>query len=85
MIPVMQTAPAANANNLCLRQLVETAGLSQAVAMTIFNRGLGLSACPESQWKAFFAEPNAPVFKPLSDEWLAHAQQQFAKLAKSAR
>jgi hypothetical protein len=49
MIQGMQTASAANTNNLRLRQLVETAGLSEAVAMTVFNRGLGLSACPESQ------------------------------------
>jgi hypothetical protein len=80
----MQTVPAVNTNNQRLRELVESAGLPQAVAMTVFNRGLGIAACPESLWKALFAEPNSPQFKPLSDEWLVHARHQFAKLTKSA-
>jgi hypothetical protein len=81
---MMQPVPEINMNNQRLRELVENAGLPQAVAMTVFNRGLGIAACPESLWKALFAEPNSPQFKPLSDEWLFHARHQFAKLTNSA-
>jgi hypothetical protein len=50
--------------------------------MTVYNRGLGMAACPESLWKAYFADAKSPQFKPLSDELLAHAQSQFAKLVR---
>jgi hypothetical protein len=82
MMPTMEATPAVNTNNQRLRELVDRTGLSQAVAMTVFNRGLGQAACPESLWKAFFADPKLPQFKPLSNELLAHAQSQFAKLVK---
>jgi hypothetical protein len=71
-------------NNDLLRDLVETTGLSAAVAMTIFNRGLGTAACPESTWKAFLCAPDSVRHKPLSDALLAHARQQFARLSHAA-
>ncbi len=68
-------------NNECLRELVEAAGLTPVVALTIFNRGLGpAAACSDSTWKAFFAPSDSQRFKPLDDELLARAQAQFAKV-----
>ncbi len=69
-------------NNERLRELVETSGLTQAVALTVFNRGLGPAAYSESTWKAFFVKSDSPRFRPLKDELLAHAEKEFAKLAK---
>ena len=71
-------------NNDQLRELVEAVGLTSAVALTIFNRGLGpAAACSESTWKAFLASPDDPRFQLLSDELLAHAQAQFAKVKQA--
>jgi hypothetical protein len=69
-------------NNERLRELVEASGLTQAVALTVFNRGLGPAAYSESTWKAFFVKADSPRFRPLKDELLAHAEKEFAKLAK---
>jgi len=69
-------------NNEKLRKLVEASGLTQAVALTVFNRGLGPAAYSESTWKAFFVKPESPRFRPLKDELLVHAEKEFAKLAK---
>lgn len=69
-------------NNERLRELVEASGLTQAVALTIFNRGLGPAAYSESSWKAFFVRPDSARFRPLKDELLVHAEKEFAKLAK---
>ena len=66
--------------NTQLQQLVTTSGLSSAVAMTIFNRGLGASACSESQWKGYLAGPNSPRYLALSEEQLAHGIHQFARI-----
>jgi len=67
-------------NNQQLREIVEASGLTQAVALTVFNRGLGPAGYSESAWKAFLADPSAVRFRPLSDELLAHAQKQFANI-----
>lgn len=69
-------------NNERLRKLVEASGLTQAVALTIFNRGLGPAAYSESTWKAFFVRSDSSRFRPLKDELLAHAEKEFAKLHK---
>jgi len=69
-------------NNERLRELVEASGMTQAVALTVFNRGLGPAAYSESTWKAFFVKTDSPRFRPLKDELLAHAEKEFAKLAK---
>jgi hypothetical protein len=71
-------------NNERLRELVEASGLTHAVALTIFNRGLGPAAYSESAWKAFFVRPDSPRFRPLKDELLAHAEKQLAKLQRNA-
>lgn len=65
-----------------LRELVESSGLSSAVAMTIFNRNLGPAALPESEWKALFADPGSERFRSLSDELLAHAVEQFSRITQ---
>jgi hypothetical protein len=67
-------------NNERLRWLVERSGMSSAVAMTIFNRGLGAQAVSVSAWRGLLAEPGSYRFLPLDDRLLQHAQQQFAKI-----
>lgn len=69
-------------NNKRLRELVEGAGLPQAVALTVFNRGLGAAAYSESAWKAFLADPATTRFRPLRDELLEHAERAFGKLQR---
>lgn len=69
-------------SNERLRQLVEGAGLTQAVALTIFNRGLGPAAYSESAWKAFFSSPDTTRYRPLSDTLLAHAEKAFGGMQK---
>lgn len=69
-------------NNERLRELVQETGLTQAVALTLFNRGLGPAAYSESAWKAFFSSPHTTRFRPFSDDLLAHAEKVFAKIKK---
>lgn len=69
-------------NNDRLRELVEESGLSQHVALTVFNRGLGVAACSVSAWKAFLSSAEATWHRPLKDELLAHAEQQFSRLGR---
>ncbi len=71
-------------NNEKLRELIEASGQTQAVALTVFNRGLGARPYSESAWKAFLADPSAVRFRPLSDDMLEHAIKQFEKVAKNA-
>jgi hypothetical protein len=82
MMVYMNTS--AKSNNERLRELVEASGLTQAVALTVFNRGLGPAAYSESSWKAFFASPDTTRFRPLKDDLLAHAEREFAKLQRKA-
>lgn len=67
-------------NNDRLRALVEGAGLSHAVALTLFNRGLGQAAFLDSAWRALFASPSSTQFIPITDELLAHAEKAFGPL-----
>ena len=69
-------------NNERLRELIESSGLSQPVALTIFNRGLGPAGYSFDAWKAFLVSPESTKFRPFKDELLAHAEKQFAKLNK---
>jgi hypothetical protein len=72
----------AKTNNERLRELVQASGLSQPVALTIFNRGLGPAAYSESAWKAFLmTDTRSARYRSLSDDLLAHAEKQFSKLA----
>lgn len=69
-------------NNQQLRELVDASGLTQAVALTIFNRGLGIRPYSESAWKAFLADTAAVRFRPLNDDLLEHAKKQFSKIER---
>ena len=67
--------------NRRLKALVAASMLPPAVAMTIFNRGMqAASACSESQWKRYLAEPGSERFQELSETLLAHAIHQFARI-----
>lgn len=69
-------------NNEKLRELIEATGLSQPVALTIFNRGLGVAGYSLDSWKAFLVSPESKKFRPLKDELLEHAEKSFAKIQK---
>jgi hypothetical protein len=72
-------------NNRRLRDLVDAMGVSPAVALTLFNRGLGASAHSESAWKALLASPATERFRPLDSRLLAHAEQAFARAVRPQR
>lgn len=74
---------ASKTNNERLRELVEGAGLSQPVALTIFNRGLGVRGLKESTWKGYFCDPSTTRFRGFSDDLMAHAEKAFALLQKT--
>lgn len=69
-------------HNERLRELVTSSGLSPAVAMTIFNRGLGANACTASTWSAYLSAPDSPNFRELDADLLHHAEAQFAAAAR---
>ena len=69
-------------NNERLRALVSTSGLPPAVALTIFNRGLGANACTSSVWAAYLSDPGTPHYRELDAELLSHAEAQFAAAAR---
>ena len=69
-------------NNQKLRALIEGANLTQAAAMTIFNRGQARPVT-ESGFKAWLADPSAVRYRPLSDELLQHADKVLNKLQKT--
>lgn len=66
-------------NNDRLRELIETSGLSQAKALTIFNQGLGVAGYSLDALKAFLVNPESKKFRPLKSKLLAHAETNFAK------
>ena len=72
-----------NPNNARLRELIERAELTQAVALTLFNRGQ-VRPITESGWKAWLADPSSVRWRELSDAYLARAEKVFAKIDKSA-
>lgn len=69
-------------NNERLRDLVDEAGVSEAVSLTIFNRGLGTAARSMEDWKSFLAEPGTQRFCVLDNGLLAHAEEVFAKVIR---
>jgi hypothetical protein len=81
MIVHMHTAN--HRNNERLRELIETAGLTQAAALTLFNRGQ-VRPISLSGWKAWLAESDSGRWRELSDAYLAHAEKVFAKVAHRA-
>ena len=75
--------PATLSNNEILRALVKGAQLTQPVALTLFNRGLGVRAIKESTWKGYFCDPAKTRFRPFSDDLLGHAKKAFEPLQKT--
>lgn len=71
-------------NNDRLRELIAEAGVTQPVALTIFNRGLGPAAYSMDTFKAFLVRSDSEKFRKLKDELLEHAEKQFAKATNSA-
>ncbi len=69
-------------NNQRLRELIKESGLTQAQALAVFNRGMGARPYSLSAMKAFLSSPDAVRFRALSDNLLAHAEKQFARLKK---
>lgn len=69
-------------NNERLRELIEESGLTQVVALTVFNRGMGARPYSMSAWKAFLSSPDTTRFRELSDDLMLHAEKQFARLKK---
>lgn len=69
-------------SNERLRELVASSGLSPAVALIIFNRGLGANACTSSAWSAYLSDPGSPNFRELDADLLSHAETQFASAAR---
>lgn len=69
-------------NNERLRELVEASGLTQPVALTVFNRGLGVAGYSLNTWKAFLVSPDSKKFRSLKKELLEHAGKNFDKYKK---
>jgi len=70
-------------NNARLRELIEGAGLTQAAALTLFNRGQ-VRPITESGFKAWLADPSSVRWRELSDVFREHAEKVFAKVSKKA-
>ena len=68
-------------NNVRLRELIEAAGLTQAVAMTLFNRGRSVPAT-ETVFRSWLADVAGGRWQALSDADLEHAEQAFGTPAK---
>jgi len=75
----------ANFNNERLKELVRASGHSTAVALTLFNRGLGGGAHSMDSWNGYFARPDAKEFHAISDDLLRHAEIAFAGRTSSDR
>jgi len=67
-------------NNEKLRELIKATGLSQPMALTVFNQGLGPAAYSLDAWKAFLVNSNSKKFRPFKDGLLRHAEKSFMAL-----
>lgn len=70
-------------NNARLRQLIESAALTQAAALTLFNRGQ-VRPITESGFKAWLADPDSVRWRELSEAYLQHAERVFEKALNRA-
>ena len=69
-------------NNQRLVQIISLSGLSLPVALTIFNRGLGVASDTADTWAAYLVDPKSTRFCYLTDEKLNHAEVVFAAIIK---
>lgn len=72
----------ANPNNERLRSLVQGAGLSQAAALALFNRGIKVRPLSESTWKGYFCAPGTARYRGFASELLEHAEKVFMPLQR---
>lgn len=70
-------------NNARLRELIESAGLTQAAALTLFNRGQ-VRPITESGFKAWLADRASVRWRELSDAYLQHSENVFSEVSKNA-
>ncbi|MBV7541927.1 hypothetical protein [Acidovorax sp. sic0104] len=77
-----ESSPQHNPNNERLKALVAGAGLTQAAAMTAFNKGIKVRPLSESAWKAYFCQPGTARYRNFRDDLLVHAEAVFGKLQK---
>lgn len=82
MIVYMNTAIRDNSKNERLKELVTGAKLTQAVALTYFNRGFGIRGLAESTWKSYFCSPETTRWREFSSEYLVHAEKLFGPMQK---
>ncbi len=70
-------------NNIRLRDIIASVGLTQLDALALFNRGL-IKPYSTSAWKAFLSDRAASRWRRFDDALLAHAEKVFAKVKKAA-
>jgi hypothetical protein len=75
-----------NTNAKRLRELIESAGLTQEQALDLFNNSRPKLFHPYSfsTWKGYFADPSTTRFRPFSEKNLERAETIFQKLGKKA-
>lgn len=61
-------------NNVRLRELIEDAGLTQAEALKLFNRGQA-KEITESGFKAWLAAPDSVRWRQMADNYRTHADR----------
>lgn len=67
--------------NAELIEMVRKTGLTQAQALTAFNKDIGLRTIKESSWKAYFCDPATTRFRRMNADLLEHARKVFGPLA----
>jgi hypothetical protein len=70
----MEIASPVNNQRFC--QMVQSARLSDAVAITLFNRGRSRPVT-HSEFRAWMAEPHSARWRALADDDLLHAERMF--------
>lgn len=75
--------PEESPNNERLKALVTGAGLTQAAALALFNRGIKVRPLALSTWKGYFCKPGTSRYRGFAPELLAHAEKVFGPLQGS--
>jgi hypothetical protein len=68
-------------NGIALRELIEHAGLTQADALAVLNKGQAFPIAL-STWKAYLAAPDSARRRACPDNVLVHAQKTIGKASK---